>query len=102
MDISDAADWTEMDIEDLNAEIEFGRSIEEAATFLCRADRVNDLNWVIALFHREACFWKAPQRVKNIGAIRVHYGLTTESKLRHLKPRFWESHRTANEQQDNN
>jgi hypothetical protein len=40
MDIYDGADWTEMDIEDLKAEIEHGRSIEEAAEFLCRADSV--------------------------------------------------------------
>jgi hypothetical protein len=44
MDISDGADWTKMDIEDLSAEIEFGRSIEKAAQFRCRADSVNDLN----------------------------------------------------------
>jgi ATP-dependent DNA ligase len=36
-------DWTEMDIEDLNAEIESGRSIEEAAQFLCRADSVDEV-----------------------------------------------------------
>jgi hypothetical protein len=43
MDIYDGADWTEMDIEDLNAEIEHGRSIEEAAEFLCRADSVEEV-----------------------------------------------------------
>jgi hypothetical protein len=32
-----------MDIEDLKAEIEAGRSIKEAAQFLCRADSVDDL-----------------------------------------------------------
>lgn len=37
MDIYDGADWTEMDIDDLKAEIEAGHSIEEAAQFLCRA-----------------------------------------------------------------
>src|SRR5258708_15495675 len=37
MDIYDGAAWTEMDIEDLKAEIEHGRTIEEAAEFLCRA-----------------------------------------------------------------
>jgi hypothetical protein len=42
-DIYDGADWTEMDIEDLRASIEFGRSIEEAASFLCRADSVDDV-----------------------------------------------------------
>jgi hypothetical protein len=43
MDIYDGADWTEMDIADLKAAIESGRSIEEAAEFLCRADSVNDV-----------------------------------------------------------
>jgi hypothetical protein len=43
MDIYDGADWTEMDIADLKAAIESGRSIEEAAKFLCRADSVNDV-----------------------------------------------------------
>jgi hypothetical protein len=43
MDIYDGADWTEMDIEDLKSEIEHGRSIEEAAQFLCRADSVDDV-----------------------------------------------------------
>jgi hypothetical protein len=32
-----------MDIEDLKAAIESGRSIEEAAEFLCRADSVDDV-----------------------------------------------------------
>jgi hypothetical protein len=40
MDIYDGADWTEMDIDDLKAAIESGRSIEEAAQFLCRAGSV--------------------------------------------------------------
>jgi hypothetical protein len=43
MDIYDRAPWTEMDIDDLKAEIEAGRSIEEAAEFLCRADSVDDV-----------------------------------------------------------
>jgi hypothetical protein len=43
MDIYDGADWIEMDIEDLKAEIESGRSIEETAQFLCRADSVDDV-----------------------------------------------------------
>jgi hypothetical protein len=43
MDIYDGADWTEMDIDDLKAAIEHGRSIEEAARFLCRADRIDDV-----------------------------------------------------------
>jgi len=32
-----------MDINDLKAEIEHGRLIEEAARFLCRADRIDDV-----------------------------------------------------------
>jgi hypothetical protein len=43
MDIYDGAEWTKMDIEDLKAAIEHGRSIEEAAEFLCRADSVDDV-----------------------------------------------------------
>ena len=43
MDIYDGADLTEMDIDDLRAAIEAGRSIEEAAEFLCRADSVDDV-----------------------------------------------------------
>jgi hypothetical protein len=36
-DIYEGAPWTEMDIEDLKAEIESGRTIGEAAQFLCRS-----------------------------------------------------------------
>jgi hypothetical protein len=43
MDIYDGAPWTEMDIDDLKAAIESGRSIEEAAQFLCRAASVDDV-----------------------------------------------------------
>jgi methylase of polypeptide subunit release factors len=43
MDIYDGAAWTEMDIEDLKAAIEAGRSIEEAAQFLCRSNSVVDV-----------------------------------------------------------
>jgi hypothetical protein len=43
MDIYDDAEWTAMDIEDLKAEIAAGRSIEEAAEFLCRADSVEEV-----------------------------------------------------------
>jgi hypothetical protein len=43
IDIYDGAEWTEMDVEDLKAEVEHGRSIEEAAQFLCRADSVDDV-----------------------------------------------------------
>jgi hypothetical protein len=43
MDIYDGADWTEMDIEDLKASIEHGRSVDEAAEFLCRAGNADDV-----------------------------------------------------------
>ena len=43
MDIYDDAEWTAMDIEDLRAAIEHGRSIEEAAEFLCRAGTVDEV-----------------------------------------------------------
>jgi hypothetical protein len=43
MDIYDGAAWTEIDIDDLKAEIAHGRSIEEAADFPCRADSVDDV-----------------------------------------------------------
>jgi hypothetical protein len=43
MDIYEGADWTEMDVEDLRAAIKSGRSIEDAAQFLCRADSVDDV-----------------------------------------------------------
>jgi hypothetical protein len=43
MDIYDGAAWTEMDIDDLKAAINHGRSIEDAAEFLCRADSVDDV-----------------------------------------------------------
>jgi hypothetical protein len=43
MDIYDGADWTEMDIDDLQAAVESGSSIEEAAQFLCRADSIDDV-----------------------------------------------------------
>jgi transposase len=42
-DIYDGAEWTEMDIEDLKAGIAAGRSIAEAAAFLCRADSIDDV-----------------------------------------------------------
>ena len=42
-DIYDGAPWTEMDIEDLKGEIQHGRSIEDAAEFLCRADSIDDV-----------------------------------------------------------
>ena len=43
MGIYDGAEWTEMDIEDLKAAIEAGRSIDEAAEFLCRAGSIDDV-----------------------------------------------------------
>jgi len=43
MDIYDGAEWTDMDVEDLKAEIAHGRSMEEAAQFLCRADSVDEV-----------------------------------------------------------
>ena len=43
MDIYDGTEWTDMDVEDLTAELEHGRSIEEAAKFLCRADSIDDV-----------------------------------------------------------
>lgn len=43
MDIYDGAEWTDLDVEDLEAELECGRSITEAAEFLCRADSVEDV-----------------------------------------------------------
>jgi bifunctional non-homologous end joining protein LigD len=36
-DIYDGIEWTEMDLEDLKAAIEYSRSIEEIAEFLCRS-----------------------------------------------------------------
>jgi hypothetical protein len=43
MDIYDGAEWTEMDLDDLKLMIESGRSIEEVAEFLCRADSLDDV-----------------------------------------------------------
>jgi hypothetical protein len=43
MDIYDGAEWTDLDMEDLEAELGHGRSITEAAQFLCRADSVDDV-----------------------------------------------------------
>ena len=46
-DIYDAAEWTEMDLEDLKAAIEHSRSIEEIAEFLCRSEsaRLRSCGW---------------------------------------------------------
>ena len=43
MDIYEGEPWTEMDIEDLKAEIEHGSTVEEAAQFLCRSDSIQDV-----------------------------------------------------------
>jgi hypothetical protein len=43
MDIYDGAEWTDLDVEDLEAELECGRSITEAVEFLCRADSVDEV-----------------------------------------------------------
>jgi hypothetical protein len=43
MDIYDGAEWTDLDVEDLEAELGHGRSITEAAQFLCRADSVDEV-----------------------------------------------------------
>ena len=42
-DIYDGTDWTEMDLDDLKAEIAHGRSIQEAAEFLCRSGSVEEV-----------------------------------------------------------
>jgi hypothetical protein len=42
-DIYDGAEWTPMDTDDLRVAIEHGRSIEEAAEFLCRAGTVDEV-----------------------------------------------------------
>jgi hypothetical protein len=43
MDIYYGAPWTEEDVEDLKAAIGHGRSVEEAAEFLCRSGSVADV-----------------------------------------------------------
>ena len=43
MDIYDHAEWTAMDLEDLKSALEHGRSIEEAAEFLCRSGTVDEV-----------------------------------------------------------
>jgi hypothetical protein len=43
MDIYDGADWTAMDMDDLRAAIEHGRSIEETAEFLCRSGSLDEV-----------------------------------------------------------
>jgi hypothetical protein len=41
MDIYGEVGWTDMDIEDLKAALENGRSIEEAVLFLCREGTIH-------------------------------------------------------------
>jgi hypothetical protein len=53
MDIYDGAPWTEEDVEDLKAAIDHGRSVEEAAEFLCRSGSVAD----VAQKCRELGYW---------------------------------------------
>ena len=43
MDIYDGADWTEMDIDGLRADMESSSSIKEAAEFLCRSRSTDDV-----------------------------------------------------------
>jgi hypothetical protein len=43
IDIYDGAEWTDMDLEDIEGELKCGRSIAEAAQFLCRADSVDEV-----------------------------------------------------------
>jgi hypothetical protein len=42
-DINDGKPWSEIDIRDLRGEIDYGRTIEEAATHLCRAGTVDEV-----------------------------------------------------------
>jgi hypothetical protein len=43
MDANDGEPWTEMDVRDLTAELEFGASIEEAAQHLCRSGTIDEV-----------------------------------------------------------
>jgi hypothetical protein len=42
-DLYDDAPWTEIDLGDLRAEIERGRSIEKVAEFLCRSGSAREV-----------------------------------------------------------
>jgi hypothetical protein len=42
-DINDNAPWSETDIEDLKGAVADGRTLEEAATFLCRGGSPDDV-----------------------------------------------------------
>jgi hypothetical protein len=43
LDIYDHTDWTDMDIEDLKSDVEYGSTIEQIAEFLCRSGSVEDV-----------------------------------------------------------
>ena len=43
LDAHDGEPWTEMDIEDLTAALNYGDTIEEAARHLCRSGTVEDV-----------------------------------------------------------
>jgi hypothetical protein len=42
-DLYDGAPWTDIDVHDLKAEIERGRSIEKVAEFLCRSGSTGEV-----------------------------------------------------------
>jgi hypothetical protein len=58
MDIYDGADWTEMDVEDPRSAIEHGRSIEQAAEFLCRTGRSRILKQLTRYWRQKATNWR--------------------------------------------
>jgi hypothetical protein len=43
MDLNDGKEWSDWDVEDLRAALEFGDMIEEAAVFLCRSGTVQEV-----------------------------------------------------------
>jgi hypothetical protein len=42
-DLNDGKRWSETDIEDLKGAVAYGRTLEEAATFLCRGGPLEDV-----------------------------------------------------------
>ena len=42
-DLYDGAPWTDIDVDDLRAEVGRGRSLEEVAVFLCRSGSARDV-----------------------------------------------------------
>ena len=42
-DVNDGAPWSKTDIEDLKGAVAYGRTLEEAATFLCRSGSLGDV-----------------------------------------------------------